>query len=80
MKRHSEALAAALRGYAKMCDDGWICPEDKSEEYELGWHDACAQFGVSKTHGAGIAALAAYERAQLVALKRSLETHDNNIR
>jgi hypothetical protein len=51
-------LVKALEGYYRLCDGGWIPPENKTQDYVDGWEDACSQFQISQAHEIGQDALA----------------------
>jgi len=43
-------LLNELQNMLALTQDGWITPEDKPTDWQLGWEAACEQFKIAKTN------------------------------
>lgn len=47
----------ALKAMRDMTQSGWITPEDKPTDWQLGWEAACEQFKIARTNELAEAAI-----------------------
>ena len=47
----------ALKAMHAMTQNGWITPEDKPTDWQLGWEAACEQFKIARTNELAEAAI-----------------------
>ena len=50
-------MLGALEQMLAMTQNGWITPEDRPTDWQLGWEAACEQFKIAKTNQFAEAAL-----------------------
>jgi hypothetical protein len=50
-------LLKALEGMLNMTQDGWITPEDRPTDWQLGWEAACEQFKIARANDLAVAAI-----------------------